>query len=53
LKVNPDEIALEEGFTRDARKFGHYGTGDLEVTISSFDDLEKAKPLIQISYEAS
>lgn len=53
LKVNPDEITLEEGFTRDARKFGHYGTGDLEVTISSFEDLEKAKSLIQMSYEAS
>lgn len=53
LKVNPDDVTLEDGFTRDARKFGHYGTGDLEVTISSFDDLEKAKPFIQMSYEAS
>jgi len=53
LKVNPDKITLEEGFTRDARTFGHFGTGDLEVTISSFEDLEKAKTFIQMSYEAS
>lgn len=53
LKVNPDGIALENGFTRDVRKIGHFGTGDLEVRISSIDDLERAKLLIEKSYEAS
>lgn len=53
VKVDPDTITLEEGFTRDVRNIGHYGTGDLEITIASLDDLEKAKPLLLASYEAS
>lgn len=53
LKVNPDDVALEEGFTRDVRTIEHFGTGDLEVTIKSLADLEKAKPLVLISYEGS
>ena len=53
LKVNPDSVTLESGFSRDVRKVGHYGTGDLEVTIRTLEDLERSKPLLQISYEAS
>jgi len=53
LKVNPDEIELESGFTRDVRNVGHFGTGDLEVTLKSHTDLERAKPLVNQSYEAS
>ena len=53
LKVNPDEIELEPGFTRDVRNVGHFGTGDLEVTISNTGDLERAKRLIVKSYEVS
>ncbi len=51
LKLNPDSVALEPGFTRDMRGTGHYGTGDVEVTLSSLDDLRKAEPLIQRAYE--
>lgn len=53
LKVNPDSITLEPNFTRDVRKIGHYGTGDLEVIIRSADDLERVKPLILRSYEVA
>lgn len=53
VKVNPDHIKLEHGFTRDVRNIGHYGTGDLEITISNNDDLEKAMPLLENSYEVS
>ena len=53
LKVDPESAKLEPGFSRDVRKVGHYGTGDLEVTIRSNDDLEHVKPLLQASYEAS
>jgi predicted transport protein len=52
LKVNPDDVDLEEGFTRDVRAIGH-GTGDLELRIASLDDLERAKPLIEKSYDSS
>jgi predicted transport protein len=53
VKVDPDTVTLEPGFTRDVRKVGHFGTGDLEVTLRSRDSLEKAKMLFQQSYEAS
>ncbi|ACL71697.1 conserved hypothetical protein [Thioalkalivibrio sulfidiphilus HL-EbGr7] len=53
LKVNPDDIELEEGFSRDVRNIGHFGTGDLEVTLASPADLEKARALIQASYDAN
>lgn len=50
LKVDPSTVSLEPGFTRDVRKVGHFGTGDLEVTITSADDLSKAIPLFDRSY---
>jgi predicted transport protein len=53
VKANPSEVPLEPGFTRDVSQVGHFGTGDLEITLSKSDDLERAKPLIQRSYEAS
>lgn len=57
LKVDPEAIemvgGLEEGFTRDVRNVGHFGTGDLEVTLKNHDDFERAKNLILQSYEAS
>jgi len=53
VKVDPSTVALEHGFTRDVRNIGHQGTGDLEITIRNDADLEKAKPLLIRSYEAS
>ena len=53
LKVDPTSMELEEGFTRDVRTIGHFGTGDLELSIRSAEDLEKAKPFILQSYEGS
>ncbi len=52
-KVDPDSVELQEGFTRDVRKIGHFGTGDLEITLSSREDLEAAKVLLQKSYALS
>lgn len=53
VKVSPDSIALETGFTRDVSSIGHYGTGDLEITLKSRDDFDRAKPLLLSSYDAS
>ncbi|HEY6019262.1 MAG TPA: DUF5655 domain-containing protein [Candidatus Paceibacterota bacterium] len=53
VKVNPDSISLEQGFSRDVRNIGHFGTGDLELSLTSMADFEKAKPLLMSSYEAS
>ena len=53
VKVHPDEIELQKDFIRDVREIGHFGTGDLEISIRSENDLERAKPLILQSYEAN
>lgn len=53
VKVNPATLNLEQGFTRNVASTGHFGTGDLEITIGSMADFEKAKPLLMKSYEAS
>lgn len=53
LKVDPDTVTLESGFTRDVRNIGHLGTGDLEVMLRTFDDFTKAQPLFQRAYERS
>jgi len=53
VKIDPQTVALEKGFTRDVRNIGHFGTGDLEITVKTAADLEKAKPFLIQSYEAS
>jgi predicted transport protein len=53
LKVDPNNIELEKGFTRDVTKVGHYGTGNLEVAIRTMDDFVKAQQLFIKSYESS
>lgn len=53
LKVDPDTVSLEPGFSRDVRQIGHWGTGDLELTLTSMADFEKAKPLLDRSYSES
>ncbi|MGC9382642.1 DUF5655 domain-containing protein [Streptomyces sp. MH13] len=53
LRLDPDSVELEEGFTRDMRGIGHLGTGDLEVRVGSAADLEKAAPLIRRAFEAA
>lgn len=50
LKLNPETVTLEDGFTRDMRNIGHYGTGDLQITIKNAKDFEKAKPLLERAY---
>jgi predicted transport protein len=53
LKVDPDSVALEDGFSRDTRNIGTWGTGDLELTLRTPADVEKAKPLFDRSYQES
>ncbi|KXY42470.1 MULTISPECIES: DUF5655 domain-containing protein [Bacillus] len=53
LKVDPKHVELQSGFTRDVNNIGHYGTGDLEVIITSDKDIEKAKHFINMSYDVS
>jgi predicted transport protein len=53
VKVNPDRIVLEPGFSRDVRQVGHFGTGDLELTLRTADDFVRARPFLEQSYDAS
>ena len=50
LKLNPETVELENGFTRDMRSIGHYGTGDLQITIKNAADFERAKHLLERAY---
>lgn len=40
LNLNPDEISENTPEIRDVRQIGHFGTGDLEITIASVADLD-------------
>ncbi len=51
LHVAPDQVDLVQGFTRDVHEIGHWGTGNVEVTIQNLADLDKAKPLLLQAYE--
>ena len=53
LKTDQVASPLEPGFTRDVSKIGHFGTGNLEVTVGSSHDFERAQRLMQASYQAS
>lgn len=50
LRISPKSVKLRQGFSRDVRRVGHWGTGDLELTLASSEDLERAKPLLQRAY---
>jgi predicted transport protein len=41
---------LRPGFTRDVEKVGHFGTGDLQITIGTDEHLESAKPFLVKTY---
>ena len=49
LKLNSDEIEKLPKQARDVRKIGHFGTGDLELTIKNVTDFEDTKELINLS----
>ena len=50
LKLDPATVQLEEGFSRDVSKIGHWGTGDLELTLRSPGDFERARVMIERAY---
>jgi predicted transport protein len=52
LKVDPKKVSGPKGISRDVSNIGHYGTGDLEIALSVADDLEAAKPFIELAYRS-
>ncbi|WP_413116895.1 DUF5655 domain-containing protein [Streptomyces sp. CY1] len=53
LKVDPQDVELVPGFTRDVSGLGHHGTGDLEVQLRTPRDVERAQDLFRASYVAA
>ncbi|WNO10656.1 DUF5655 domain-containing protein [Teredinibacter sp. KSP-S5-2] len=50
LKLNPSDIPLNTKNYRDVTSIGHFGTGDVEFTISSEEEFEVAKQYIVMAY---
>lgn len=50
LSIDPKTVKFENNFSKDMTSIGHYGTGDVQVTIKKIEDFEKAKPLIDRAY---
>nr|WP_228127154.1 DUF5655 domain-containing protein [Psychrobacter lutiphocae] len=50
LKFNPSDIAKDTPNFRDVSEIGHYGTGDVEFTITSDEDFESVKQYIIKAY---
>jgi predicted transport protein len=53
LRLDPTSVDLEEGFSRDVTKIGHFGTGNLELSLKNMDDFAKAQPFLRKAYEGS
>ncbi|MFD4786540.1 DUF5655 domain-containing protein [Streptomyces sp. NPDC058459] len=53
LKINPKDVDVVPGFTRDVSGLGHHGTGDLEVQLRTSRDVERARDLFRASYAAA
>ena len=51
LKLDPKTDRGPKGIARDVSNIGHYGTGNLEISLSKSADFEAAKPFIQTAYE--
>lgn len=49
VNIDPDTIVIENGFTEDARDI-HGNDGPLHITIKTYDDLEKSKPILIRSF---
>ena len=50
VKLDPKTLDLPEN-ARDTTNIGHFGTGDLELSIRSQSDLELAKPFLERAYQ--
>ena len=53
LRLDPNNIDLDNAILRDVSEIGHYGTGDLEVRVENKDDISLTKSLIEKAYENS
>ena len=52
LKLNPRQDTGPPGISRDVSEIGHYGTGDLEVTIKSIDEVDVVIPHVELAFRS-
>ncbi len=50
IDIEKKELHDPKGLARDVKDVGHYGTGDVEVVLRGFDDLEYVIGLIEQTY---
>ena len=51
LHVDPAAAVASLANARDVSAIGHWGTGDLELALSTLGDLDRVKPFIAAAYE--
>lgn len=51
VHLNPSQLGVLPVIARDVSQTGHWGTGNLELGLSSAADLVLVKPLIRMAYE--
>jgi predicted transport protein len=51
VKLDPKSVKGPAGISRDVSDVGHYGTGDLAITLKVPADFEAAKPFLKQAYE--
>ncbi|MBP6533523.1 MAG: DUF91 domain-containing protein [Arenimonas sp.] len=51
LHVDPKQITASLPNARDMSSIGHWGTGDVEISLVTIEDLDAVKPYIQMAYE--
>jgi predicted transport protein len=51
VKLDPKKVGVTNKIARDVTRIGHYGTGDLELSVRTSQDLDLAKPLLEQAYQ--
>jgi len=51
LKLDYSKLENPTDFIRDVSNIGHWGTGDVEIRVDSFEKLQTCKPFIRQSFE--
>lgn len=51
VKLDPKTAKGPPGISRDVANVGHFGTGDLAITLKNVGDFEAAKPYLKQAYE--
>ena len=51
VKLDPKRVDLPRRIARDVTDIGHYGTGDLELSVRTQADLETVKPVLEQAYQ--